>query len=159
MGLFRQKSLDRVNSPEQLNDYIRVTTPSVWLILFATLIRMTILSNSAVYRTNALMNANFFALGLAFLIFGLFNLIFVCGFFKTAYKFARPFVTYLIAAFLIITLAEALHHIPGLEALNAFGTDHIALQVVTLCAGIIAYCLITLAAYRTACRHFEKIDL
>ncbi len=36
--LFRKKSLDRVSSPEELNDYIRVTTPSVWLILIATII-------------------------------------------------------------------------------------------------------------------------
>ena len=36
--LFRKKSLDRVSAPEELNDYIRVTTPSVWLILFATII-------------------------------------------------------------------------------------------------------------------------
>lgn len=33
--LFRKSSLDRVNSPEQLNEYIRVTNPSVWLILAA----------------------------------------------------------------------------------------------------------------------------
>ena len=37
-SVFREKSLERVTSPEQLNDYIKVTTPSVWLILFATLI-------------------------------------------------------------------------------------------------------------------------
>lgn len=36
--IFRQKSLDRVASPEQLNDYIKVTTPSVWLILLATML-------------------------------------------------------------------------------------------------------------------------
>ena len=33
MSIFRQKSMDQVSSPEQLNDYIRVTTPSVWLVL------------------------------------------------------------------------------------------------------------------------------
>ncbi len=33
--LFRKKSLDRISSPEQLNDYLRVTTPSVWIILLA----------------------------------------------------------------------------------------------------------------------------
>ena len=33
--LFREKSLERVSSPEQLNDYIRVTNPSVWLALAA----------------------------------------------------------------------------------------------------------------------------
>ena len=37
-SIFREKSLERVTSPEQLNDYIRVTTPSVWIILAATLI-------------------------------------------------------------------------------------------------------------------------
>ena len=38
MSIFRQKSLDRVSSPEQLNDYIRVTTPSVWLVLAAIIL-------------------------------------------------------------------------------------------------------------------------
>ncbi len=33
--LFRKKSLDKVSSPEQMNDYIRVTGPSVWLVLAA----------------------------------------------------------------------------------------------------------------------------
>ena len=37
-SIFRKKSLDRVTSPEQLNDYIKVTTPSVWVILAATLL-------------------------------------------------------------------------------------------------------------------------
>ena len=35
-SIFRSKSIDRVSSPEQLDDYIKVTTPSVWLILIAT---------------------------------------------------------------------------------------------------------------------------
>lgn len=33
--LFRKASLENISSPEQLNDYIRVSTPSVWLIVFA----------------------------------------------------------------------------------------------------------------------------
>ena len=32
-SIFRQKSLDKVSSPEQLNDYITVTTPAVWLLI------------------------------------------------------------------------------------------------------------------------------
>ena len=36
--LFRQKSLDRISSPEQLNAYIRVSTPSVWMILAAVIV-------------------------------------------------------------------------------------------------------------------------
>ncbi len=37
-GLFRQKSIDKVSSPEKLDDYIRVTTPSVWITLIAIVI-------------------------------------------------------------------------------------------------------------------------
>ena len=34
-SIFREKSMDKVSSPEALNDYIRVTTPSVWVVLIA----------------------------------------------------------------------------------------------------------------------------
>ena len=36
-GLFRKKSLEKVSSPEQMNDYIRVTGPGVWLVLAAVI--------------------------------------------------------------------------------------------------------------------------
>ena len=38
MSIFRQKSIDRVSSPDQLNDYIKVTTPSVWLVMIAVIL-------------------------------------------------------------------------------------------------------------------------
>lgn len=31
--IFRKKAVDRVTSPEQLNDYIHVTSPSIWMLL------------------------------------------------------------------------------------------------------------------------------
>ena len=37
-SLFRKKSLDRISSPEQLNEYIRVSTPSVWMLLTAIVV-------------------------------------------------------------------------------------------------------------------------
>lgn len=37
-SIFRKESLDRISSPEQLNDYIRVTNPGVWMILCAVII-------------------------------------------------------------------------------------------------------------------------
>ena len=129
------------------------------LMAASMVVRMTALAESDVYRTNALMNANPFALGVAFLLFGLFNLIFVGGFFKTAYRFARPFVTYLIVGFLVIAAAEALHHFPGLDCLNAFGTDRLGLQILLLAAEGALYLCMTVLACRKACRDFEKIDL
>ncbi len=35
--LFRKASMERVSSPEQLNDYIRVSNPGVWMILAAVI--------------------------------------------------------------------------------------------------------------------------
>ena len=37
-SLFRKKSLDRISSPEQLNDYLRVTNPTVWVVLGAVIL-------------------------------------------------------------------------------------------------------------------------
>ncbi len=37
-SIFRKKTIDRVTSPEQLNDYIRVTTPSIWLVLVTVIL-------------------------------------------------------------------------------------------------------------------------
>ncbi len=34
-NIFRKTSLDRISSPEGLNDYIKVSRPSLWLILGA----------------------------------------------------------------------------------------------------------------------------
>lgn len=36
--LFRDKSIERVSSPEQLNDYIRVTGPCIWLVLLGIIV-------------------------------------------------------------------------------------------------------------------------
>ena len=132
---------------------------AVLLMALAVFLRMTVWSQAAVYRGNALMNANFFALGAACVIFGLFNWIFVGGFFKTAYRFARPFVLFIIAAVLVILVAETLHHVPGLEALNAFGTEKLPLQLGLFAAGVLAFLLMTLLSCRRACRRFEKTDL
>ena len=37
-GIFREKSLKRAASPEELNDYIRVTSPGVWLVFAGIII-------------------------------------------------------------------------------------------------------------------------
>ena len=36
--LFRQKSLDRISSPEELHDYMRVTSPRLWMLLTAIVV-------------------------------------------------------------------------------------------------------------------------
>ena len=36
--VFRKKSLDKVKSPENLNDYVQVSNPGVWLLLAAIIV-------------------------------------------------------------------------------------------------------------------------
>ena len=129
------------------------------LMLLAAVIRMTRLAESPAYRANALMNANLFALGCALMVFALFNAVFLGVFFRTAYKVGRAYVIYILAVTPLIILFEALHHIPGLEALNAFGSDRLALQAALLAGAALVFALVTVLSYRKACRNFEKIDL
>ena len=35
MSVFREKSLEKMSSPDQMDDYIKVMTPSVWIALIA----------------------------------------------------------------------------------------------------------------------------
>ena len=132
---------------------------SIILMLVATIIRMTILKDAILYRNNVMMNANLFALGMALFMFGLFNLIFIGGFFKTAYKLGKPFAIYSIVAFASIGIGEALHHFPGWEVLNASGFECFCLQFGLFCLGVVANIAFTVLSYRCAYRNFEQIDL
>ena len=132
---------------------------SAALMVLCTLLRMTVLKDAVPYTQNALMNANPFYLACALLIFGLFNAIFVGGYFKTGYKLGKPFVIHCVVAFVVIGAAEALHHFPGLGALNAFGFEHIGLQLALFLCGVLLYAALTFVSYKKACADFEKIDL
>jgi len=36
--IFREKSLERISSPDKINDYIKTTTPGIWIVLIAVLL-------------------------------------------------------------------------------------------------------------------------
>ena len=36
--LFRKKSIERISSPEKLEDYMRVTNPGIWMVLTAVIV-------------------------------------------------------------------------------------------------------------------------
>lgn len=131
-----------------------------FLIMFIiTIIRMTILVDVEVYVLNPLLTANLVFLGYVLVIYGLFNFLFVRGFFKTAYKFGKPFVSFTVVAFLVISLAESLRYIPGLEALNSLGFNNISIQLTGLMVGFIINLLLNYISYKYSVKSFERIDL
>lgn len=36
-SLFRKKTMERISSPEQLSDYLKVTNPGIWIVLAAVI--------------------------------------------------------------------------------------------------------------------------
>lgn len=129
--------------------------------LFAvfTGIRMVFLSDALVYSSNVLMGANAVFLAFVLVIFAVFNVIFIGGFFKTAYKYGKPFVCFIIANFGIIAIAEALHHLPGLEYLNTLNFSGMAQQLPILLAAACLYAAATAISCKVSQAGFEKIDL
>lgn len=124
-----------------------------------TCIRMVFLSDVYVYRTNALMGANPVFLAFVLLIFAAFNVIFIGGFFKTAYRFGKPFLSFTVAGFVGIGSAEVLHHLPGLEWVNALGFSQIGKQIPVLLAALLLYAAATAVSCKVSQHRFEKIDL
>jgi hypothetical protein len=105
------------------------------------------------------MGSNLVYLGYVLLLFGLFNVIFVRGFFKTAYKFGRPFLAYTIVAFCVVALSEILYRIPALTVLNTLRFSNLGAQLTALCLGAILFMALTVFALKSSIKRFEKIDL
>ncbi|MBP5245706.1 MAG: ABC-2 transporter permease [Clostridia bacterium] len=122
-----------------------------------TFVRMTYLAKAAPYAENPMMNSNPVFLAWILLVFALFNVIFVGPFYKTAYKFGKPFVEFIIGSMLIIGIAEVLHHVPGLEFLNT--SEKLPLQFALLLAAFVIYVFATVISCRVSQKIFEMLDL
>ena len=122
-----------------------------------TALRMVFFAGAAPYVNNAMMNSNPVFLAWTLLIFALFNTLFVGLFYKTAYKFGKPFVAFIVASMLVVCIAEALHHLPGLEFLNTL--DRLPLQLMLMLSALAVFVLATIISCRTAQRNFELLDL
>ncbi len=129
------------------------------LCAILTLVRMTALPHAAAYAGNALMNATPVYLAFVLLIFTGFNLLFVGGFFKTGYKIGMPFLAYGICTALLITVGEALPHLPGLTFLHNPAGERLGVQFAALAIAVLLYAAGTLLAFRKAEQRFERIDL
>ena len=124
-----------------------------------TALRMTALSGGKAYLSNALMNATPLFLAFALLIFTAFNVFFLGGFFRTAYKLGMPFLAFGAATLVLIVVGEALHFIPGLAFFNAPAGERLGLQFALLGIAAVIYALGTFASCRACMTKFEKIDL
>ena len=174
-GIFQSYQLAREDNdilysvllPVRKTDVVRAkyaTTVILQMIAFVlcvifTGVRMIWLSDAKVYTTNVLMAANPVFLAFVLMIFTAFNVVFLGGFFKTAYRFGKPFVTFVIVNFTIIGFAEALHHFPGLGWFNTMDFSDIGRHAIILVGAFIMYVAVTAASCKASQKRFEKIDL
>lgn len=153
--------------PTRKQDYVKAKYAFTCLVqgigLFVaavlTVVRMTVLSGALPYVQNALMNATPLYLAFWLLICAAFNVLFVGGFFKTAYKLGLPFLSFGVVTLLLIAVAEILHHIPGLAFFNVTTGERLGLQFALLAGAATVYALVTLLSCHVSMRRFERIDL
>ena len=124
-----------------------------------TCIRMVFLSDSGVYTSNVLMGANPVFLAYVLLIFAAFNVVFIGGFFKTAYRFGKPFILFIILSFFVIGIAETLHHLPGLSWMNSLDFSYAGRQIPFFLAATLVYFASTAISCIVSQSRFEKLDL
>ena len=56
--LFRKQNVERISSPEQLQDYMRVTNPGVWMVLAAVIVLLAgLLAASALVKVETTVEA------------------------------------------------------------------------------------------------------
>ena len=153
--------------PVKKSDFVRAKfafTCIIQLTGFAlcaalTAVRMTVLANAGPYVNNALLNATPVYLAFVLLVFSAFNVLFAGGFFRTAYKIGIPFLRFGVAVLVLVALAEALPHIPGLEFLHSPAGERPGVQFAALALAAVIYAAVTSLACSLAEKRFEKIDL
>lgn len=129
------------------------------LSLIFVIIRCLFLSKLPAYVDNQLMNANLIYLGYILLIFLAFNIFFLGGFFKTAYYYGKPFISFTLIAFLLCGIFETIHHINGLRQLNNPGFENFIIQFIIFMGALIIYIFGTVMSLKKSIKTFSNVDL
>ena len=105
-------------------------------------------------------DANVALFGCVLLISGVFNVVFLPAFYKTAIRAGRAFLLAVIPMTVLMVLVEALSHFPVvgpyLDATDAAGQVR---QLPVLAVGLAAFALLSWLAYRKAAKNYERVDL
>ena len=103
--------------------------------------------------------ANVAYYGFGFIVYAIFNFVFLTQFFKTAYKVGKAFLLAIIPASLVVIVMEVIIHIPGFTWLDSTAADAMLRQAPILVAGVLVYAIGIIVAYFAAANKFEGVDL
>ena len=97
--------------------------------------------------------------GFGFILYAVFDLVFLTAFYKSGYKVGKSFVLAAIPMVFLMAAIEAASYIPALVLLDSCQPEHLLMQLPILIAGIVCYGVLVPLAYRISAKRFEKVDL
>lgn len=105
--------------------------------------------------------ANAALLGLGLVMMGLFNLIFLPGFYKNGFSIAIPFLkASLVSAVYMVVMEVLLRVIPYFARYcDSMAPADQLMQLPVLIAGAVMYALLTYLSWRVSAKRFERLDL
>lgn len=151
--------------PVSKKDTVRAKLMFVWIVeLFSIIFSVPFAVITQKINPNgsnlAGIEANPAFFGLVFIMFTLFNAVFLIKFFKTAYKAGVSFLVASAAVAAYVVIAEALDHFPVIgDYLEGFGTNGHLNQLPVLIVGIAIFLLSFIPINKQCAKNFEKVDL
>ena len=97
--------------------------------------------------------------GFGFIVYAVFDFIFLTTFYKSGYKVGKSFVFAAIFMVLLMVSVEATAHIPALVWMDSCQPENLLMQLPILVVGIICYGVLITLAYRISARRYENVDL
>jgi hypothetical protein len=101
-------------------------------------------------------DANVTLLGCAFILYAIFNAIFLPAFYKSAYKVGTAFLKAIIPTSIVMIAMEVSVHIPALAWLDGYD---VRCQWPVLAVGAVLYAATTPLVFQTAAKAYDKVDL
>lgn len=107
------------------------------------------------------MDGNFAFFGFVLVSLGLFNLVFLPGYFRTGYRIGRPGVAAAITFALSYAVFEVLVAVvPGAaQTLDSLDPATFGPQLAVLAAGALVYVVLIAVSYRRSVRRFDRVNL
>ncbi len=97
--------------------------------------------------------------GFGFIVYAVFDLVFLSTFYKSGYKAGKAFILAAIPMVILMILVESTAYIPALTWMDSYQPEHLLRQLPILAVGIIFYAVFLSLAYHMSVKHFEKADL
>lgn len=97
--------------------------------------------------------------GFGFIVYAVFDFIFLTTFYKNGYKVGKSFVLAAIFMILLMVSVEATAHIPALVWMDSCQPENLLMQLPIMVVGIICYGVLITLAYRISARRYENVDL